>query len=51
MKNKKHTKLVKNYDKQKEHHLERLATKMINNDEKLSKLKEKKINTNFLDLF
>jgi hypothetical protein len=51
MKQKKHSRLVKDYDKQKEKHLERLATKMLDNDEKLSKLKGKNINTNFLDLF
>jgi hypothetical protein len=51
MKKKKHNKVVKDYDKQKEKHLEKLATKMLDNDEKLSKLKEKKIGTNFLDLF
>jgi hypothetical protein len=45
MKKKKHTKLVKDYDKQKEKHLERLATKILNNDEKLSKLKAKNIST------
>jgi hypothetical protein len=51
MKQKKHSRLVKDYDKQKEKHLERLATKMLENDEKLSKLKGKNISTNFLDLF
>jgi hypothetical protein len=51
MKSKKHSRIVKDYDKQKEKHLEKLATKMLDNDEKLSKLKEKNINTNFLDLF
>ena len=51
MKKKRHTKLVKDYDKQKEKHLERLASKMLENDEKLSRLKSKNINTNFLDLF
>jgi hypothetical protein len=51
MKNKKHNKVVRDYDKQKEKHLEKLATKMLDNDEKLSKLKGKNINTNFLDLF
>jgi hypothetical protein len=51
MKKKNHAKLVKDYDKQKEKHLERLASKMLENDEKLSKLKEKNISTNFLDLF
>ena len=51
MKKKKHSKIVKDYDKQKEKHLERLASKLLENDEKLSKLKAKSINTNFLDLF
>ena len=51
MKKKKHTKLIRDYDKQKEKHLERLATKILDNDEKLNKLKAKNISTNFLDLF
>lgn len=51
MKNKKHKKLVNDYDKQKEKHLERLATKMLDNEEKNSKLKGKNINTDFLNLF
>ena len=51
MKNKKHSRLVRDYDKQKEIHLTKLATKMLENDEKISKLKGKNISTNFLDLF
>jgi len=51
MKHKKHNKLVKDYDKQKSEHLEKLATKIIKNDERNQKLKEKNINTNFLNLF
>jgi uncharacterized protein (DUF1330 family) len=51
MKAKKHHKIVKDYEKQKEKHLERLATKMLENDEKVSKLKGKNINTDFLNLF
>lgn len=51
MKHKKHDKLVKDYDKQKSEHLEKLATKMLKNDEQNQKLKEKNINTNFLKLF
>ena len=51
MKHKKHNKLIKDYDKQKSEHLEKLATKMIKNDERNQKLKEKNINTNFLNLF
>ena len=50
-KHKKHDNLVKDYDKQKSEHLDKLATKMLKNDEKMQKLKEKTINTNFLKLF
>jgi len=48
---KKHDKLVKDYDKQKERHLEKLTTKMLEKDEKLNILKSKTINTDFLKLF
>jgi hypothetical protein len=51
MKKKKHNKIVNDYDKQKEKHLEKLATKMLENEEKNSKLKGKNINTDFLNLF
>tara|TARA_Y100000004_G_scaffold189301_1_gene244683 strand:- start:339 stop:527 length:189 start_codon:yes stop_codon:yes gene_type:complete len=51
IKKKKHDKIVKDFDKTKQTHLERLATKMLKKDEMFSKLKEKKINKNFLDLF
>lgn len=51
IKNKKHDKIVNDYDKIKEKHLERLATKTLKNDEKTQKLKEKKIDDKFLDLF
>jgi hypothetical protein len=51
MKKKKHSKIVKDYDKQKERHLEKLASKLLENDEKLSRLKSKNIDTNFLNLF
>jgi len=47
----KHEKLVSDYDTQKNKHLEKLATKTLDEQEKLSKLKEKNINTDFLDLF
>ena len=50
-KNKNHDKLVKDYNKKKSEHLDKLATKMLKNDEKMLKLKDKKINTNFLNLF
>ena len=49
IKNSKHNKIVKDYDKQKEKHLEKLASKMLKNDEKAEKLKKYNINTNFLD--
>ena len=51
MKNKKHKKIVKDYDKQKEKHLEKLASQMLNNDEKQQRLKSKTISSDFLNLF
>ncbi len=48
---KKHNKLIKDYDEQKRRHVEKLATKMLENDEKINKLKGKNINTDFLNLF
>jgi len=48
---KKHRKLVKDYDKQKRKHLEKLAKKMVDNDEKSRILKGKVINKDILDLF
>ena len=50
-KHKKHDKLVNDYDNQKQRHLEKLATKMLENEEKFRTLKEKKISGNFLNLF
>jgi len=49
--NKKHQKLVNNYDKQKAKHLEKLGTKSLATDEKFRKLKDKKINGDFLKNF
>ncbi len=49
--NKKHQKLVNNYDKQKSKHLEKLASKSLDTDEKFRKLKDKKINGDFLKNF
>jgi hypothetical protein len=51
MKSKNHRKIEKDFDKQKSKHLEKLATKMLENEEKYSKLKGKEINPKFLDLF
>ena len=50
-KNKNHDRLVKDYNKQKSEHLDKLASKMLKNDEKMQKLKDKKISKNFLKLF
>jgi hypothetical protein len=51
MKSKKHDKLVKDYDKQKQRHLERLGTKLLKDDEKNQKLRSKNIDPGFLNLF
>ena len=51
LKNKKHNKIVNDYDKQKEKHLEKLATKILKNDEKSDKLKSKQIKGDFLKNF
>ena len=51
LKRKKHDKIVNDFDKQKSKHVEKLATQMLKKDEQFQKLKEKKINTNFLKLF
>ena len=51
IKRSKHDKIVKDYEAQKQKHLERLATKMLKDDEKNEKLKSKNINPNFLNLF
>jgi len=48
---KKHRKLVKDYDKQKRKHLDKLAKKILDNDEKSRILKGKVINKDILDLF
>ena len=42
IKRSKHDKLVKDYDKQKEKHLEKLATKMLDKQDQTDKLKNKK---------
>ena len=48
MKNKKHNKIVKDYDKIKSKHLDKLAKKMLDNDEKDQKLKKYKLKGDFL---
>ena len=48
---KKHQRLIDDYDTQKQKHLERLAKKMLDQDEKMNKLKNKNIKGDFLDQF
>ena len=48
---KRHQKLIKDYDKQKAKHLEKLGTKTLANDEKFRKLHDKKIKGDFLKNF
>lgn len=50
-KKKRHDAITKDYDKAKQKHLERLADKMLEEQEKLDKLREKEIDDGFLDLF
>ena len=50
-KKRKHDKLVNDYDNQKSKHLEKLADRMLEDQEKLSKLRNKKSDGKFLDLF
>jgi len=51
IKKSKHDRIVKDYDSQKVKHLEKLASRMLKDDERNQKLKDKKINPGFLDLF
>ena len=48
MKNKKHNKIVNDYDKIKSKHLDKLAKKMLDDNEKDQKLKKYKLKGNFL---
>jgi len=51
MKSKKHERITKDYQKEKSKHLEKLATKMLENDDKFETLKNKKTKGKFLDNF
>ena len=51
MKKRKHKKLIDDYEEQKRKHLEKLATKSLEKDEKMRRFKEKNISDKFLDLF
>jgi hypothetical protein len=50
-KHKNHDAVVNDFEIQKNKHLEKLATKILAEQEKLSKLKEKNIKTDFFKLF
>ena len=50
MKNKKHNKIVNDYDKIKSKHMDKLAKKMLDNDEKQQNLKKYKLKGNFLKI-
>jgi hypothetical protein len=50
-KHKKHDAIVNDFEAQKEKHLEKLASKQIDEMEKFSRLKEKNIKTDFFKLF
>jgi len=49
--NKKHTKIVTDYDRIKSKHLDKLASKTLDKDEKLQQLKSKPVKGNFLKNF
>lgn len=51
VKKKKHIEVITDYEEAKRKHLEKLATKILKNDDKNQKLKEKYIDTKFLNLF
>jgi hypothetical protein len=48
---KKHQDLVDDYDKAKQKHLKKIASKMLAKDEKWQKFKAKNIDPDYLDLF
>lgn len=51
MRHKKHDKIVNDYQKIKSKHLDKLADKLLDDEEKFRKLGEKKSKGKFLDLF
>ena len=51
IKRKKHDKIVRDYDEVKSKHLEKLANRMLKDDEKNSMLRSKVIKGDFLDKF
>lgn len=48
-KNKKHDEIVNNYEKVKRKHLEKLASKLLEDEKKISTFKKYEINKKFLD--
>jgi len=48
---KKHENIIRDYEKIKSKHLEKLASNILKKDEKNEKLKNKSMNKDFLDLF
>ena len=48
---KKHQRIVNDYEKQKQRHLERLGTKLLKDDDRNQKLRGKSIDPGFLNLF
>ena len=51
IKRKKHDQIIKDYDKIKSRHLEKLANKMLKDEEKRDNLRSKNINGDFWDKF
>jgi|TARA_R110000782_G_scaffold191097_2_gene280954 hypothetical protein len=51
IKKNKHDSIIKDYDTQKQKHLERLATKMLKDEDKNIKLKGKIVKGDFLNKF
>lgn len=49
--NKKHHKITRDYEKQKSKHVEKLADRMLKNDEKAQQLKSKTMKGDFLKNF
>jgi len=49
--NKNHNKLIRDYDKQKSKHLEKLTDRLLKNDEKAQQLKSKPMKGDFLKNF
>ena len=50
-KSKRHRSITNDFELTKQKHLERLATKMLDKQDKIEKLRDKKIDKGFLDLF